>query len=190
MTRISALGSAFLITTTLLAQNTGGDRNPFAGDTIAAAAGAKIFAQACQTCHIGDGGGSRAPSLGKAIYAHGATDGEIFRNISNGIPGIEMPAFSSLSAEQTWQLVSYIRSLDPKQAQPAIDSGGDPSKGEEIFFGVGACSTCHGVNGRGGVVGKELSAVGIQDGAALRSKILGENNQHARLNARPNARRA
>jgi cytochrome c oxidase cbb3-type subunit 3 len=37
---------------------------------------------------------------------------------------------------------------------------GDSTKGEKIFWGTGGCSTCHMVQGRGGVLGPDLSHVG------------------------------
>ena len=39
-------------------------------------------------------------------------DGDIFNFIANGVPGTAMPVFSeSLSDEQIWHLVNYLRSL-------------------------------------------------------------------------------
>lgn len=46
--------------------------------------------------------------------AHFAThsDGELFRWIKGGKPGTAMPAFGdSLSEEQIWQTITYIRQL-------------------------------------------------------------------------------
>jgi len=60
---------------------------------------------------------------------------------------------------------------DPNTAVP-----GNPAAGEAVFFGVGGCANCHEVNGRGGVVGPDLSGAGRQSAAALRQKILDPNN--------------
>src|SRR5438045_9672056 len=60
---------------------------------------------------------------------------------------------------------------DPNTAAP-----GNPAAGEAVFFGVGGCATCHEVNGRGGVVGPDLSGAGRQSAAALRQKIVDPNN--------------
>jgi alcohol dehydrogenase (cytochrome c) len=52
--------------------------------------------------------------------------------------------------------------------------------GESVFFGTkAACSTCHEVNGRGGVVGPDLSNAGRLDIAALRQKITAPNTPRA-----------
>ena len=86
-------------------------KNPFAGKADASAAGRKIYDAACQGCHGGEGRGSdRAPALGGAL-AHGNADGEVFQNIRAGIRGTAMPPFGQLTADQIWQVVSYIRSL-------------------------------------------------------------------------------
>ena len=50
----------------------------------------------------------------------------------------------------------------------------DIAAGEGIFFGKGNCSSCHEVNGRGGVVGPDLSA-GTRTPDTLRAKIVNPN---------------
>jgi PQQ-dependent dehydrogenase (methanol/ethanol family) len=47
--------------------------------------------------------------------------------------------------------------------------------GEAVFFGKGDCSSCHEINGRGGIVGPDLSAAGTRTPEALRAKILNPN---------------
>jgi putative heme-binding domain-containing protein len=39
-------------------------------------------------------------------------------------------------------------------------TAGDQKRGDALFFGTAACSSCHIVNGRGGRLGPELSTVG------------------------------
>jgi PQQ-dependent dehydrogenase (methanol/ethanol family) len=51
----------------------------------------------------------------------------------------------------------------------------DPAAGEKLFYGKAACGSCHEVNGRGGVVGPDLSAAGNTSAQALRAKILNPN---------------
>jgi PQQ-dependent dehydrogenase (methanol/ethanol family) len=157
------------------------DRNPFAvTDATAVASGKRLYAQVCQGCHGGDGAGSeRGPSLANAAaFKHGSRDGEIFLNIRGGIASTQMPPFSRLSSDQAWQLVTYIRSLNGGAAvSPAsAPAKGDAVAGQQIFFGSkAACSQCHEVNGRGGVLGPDLSAAGSGAAEALRSKIVNPN---------------
>ena len=148
-----------------------------AGDPAAIAAGARLYEQACQGCHGGGGNGGRGPGLNRGAFRHGGGDKEIFQTIRNGIAGTEMPPFASFSVEQTWQLVSYIRSLSADQAARAAERSGDASAGKEIFFGKGTCSTCHEVNGRGGIVGPDLSSAGKKSEKALRERILNPNRK-------------
>jgi len=56
--------------------------------------------------------------------------------------------------------------------QPARDTAGNPANGEVLFFGKAGCAGCHEVNGRGGIVGPDLSAAGTRFPEALRTKIL------------------
>ena len=47
-----------------------------------------------------------------------------------------------------------------------------PQSGEALFFGKAACASCHEVNGRGGIVGPDLSTAGRLSADALRQKIV------------------
>jgi len=184
--RIIVPFSLCLITAVLFAQDHTPERekNPFSGYPAAIAAGQRLYEQACQTCH----GGERAPALSGQLR-RGNLDGEIFLNIRNGIAGTQMPPFSRLTTEQLWQLVSYIRSLSatttvtPKET--SMGNLAEMAAGESLFFGKGACATCHEVNGRGAAVGPDLSAAGRNTAEALRQKILDPGTS-----APPNARRS
>jgi alcohol dehydrogenase (cytochrome c) len=48
-----------------------------------------------------------------------------------------------------------------------------PQSGEALFFGKAACASCHEVNGRGGIVGPDLSNAGRLSADALHQKIVG-----------------
>jgi mono/diheme cytochrome c family protein len=82
-------------------------RNPFAGNPQAIAAGRTLYSQACVACHGADARGDRGPSLVSGAFARGNADGEIFINIRSGIRGTQMPAFSTFTTDQTWQLISF-----------------------------------------------------------------------------------
>lgn len=151
--------------------------NPFAGNPAAVTAGARLYTQACIACHGGNGAGDRGPALNTRTLARGSRDGEIFLNIRAGIAGTQMPPFSGLSTDQTWQLVSYIRSLSaaPATARNSEPSTGDASEGEKLFYGKAGCANCHAVNSRGGVVGPDLSGAGSSAVAVLQQRILNPN---------------
>ena len=92
-----------------------------------------------------------------------------------------MPPYPRLTDIQTWQLVSYLHSL---QGAPAAGTAaattmpvaGDVAAGEAIFHGRAGCAGCHEVNGRGGITGPDLSNAGRLAAAALRQKIVDPNN--------------
>jgi alcohol dehydrogenase (cytochrome c) len=62
--------------------------------------------------------------------------------------------------------------------QPLPNSSGT-SAGETLFFGKAGCGACHEVNGRGGVMGPDLSAAGNRSPQELQAKILNPNNSGA-----------
>ncbi len=85
--------------------------NPFANDPNAPAAGKKLFEQHCAECHgEGANGAKRGPSL-RAKAVQRATSGEIFWILTNGVVRRGMPAWSKLPAEQRWQIITWLRSI-------------------------------------------------------------------------------
>src|SRR5947199_144900 len=153
-------------------------RNPYAGNPRAIAAGRTLYSQACVACHGADGRGDRGPSLVSGTFSRGGADGEIFINIRSGIRGTQMPAFASFTTDQTWQLISFIRSLAaPVAPAPATNEtiAGNASAGKAIFEGKGGCLGCHTVAGAGTSVGPDLSAAGKTSTQQLQAKIENPN---------------
>ena len=149
------------------------EKNPFAGNAEAAAAGQKTFEQACQACHGGGGRGSeRGPALTSGRFTRGGLDGEIFLNIRNGIKGTPMPGFAGLKQEQVWQLVTFVRNISGSAAVTGEKVAGNAAAGEQLFFGKANCVSCHGVNARGGIVGPDLSTAGRLPAERLQAKVL------------------
>ena len=150
------------------------DKNPFAGNEDAIQAGRKLYDQTCIGCHGSEGrGGDRAPTLAGTLK-RGSTDGSVFQNIRGGVSGTQMPAFSQLSADQAWQLVTYIRSLSMTSSKPEAPTG-EAKAGEAVFNGKGGCVNCHQVYGNGTAVGTDLSNAGANTAEALRAAILDPN---------------
>jgi putative heme-binding domain-containing protein len=138
------------------------DRRAAIGDSGGAIArqikeGASLFRANCSPCHgLNARGGGRGPDLTSGQWLHGVTDATIYRTISQGIPGTEMPA-NNFEHSETQAIVAYLTSLRPSSKSV---SAGDRTRGEEIFLGKGACSGCHTVRGKGGGLGPDLSRVG------------------------------
>lgn len=150
----------------LMAASTRADeiRNPFSGDPKAAKAGEFEFRINCAFCHgLGARGGGRGPDLTRAHKRHGDSDGDLFQNISQGIPGTVMPANGTngqgvgMTDDEIWQIIAYLRSI---QVQAPAKPVGNAAHGKELFYGEANCSSCHMVEGSGGRLGPDLSAVG------------------------------
>jgi mono/diheme cytochrome c family protein len=88
--------------------------------------GRRLFAANCAQCHGSDAaGGGSAPTLNSQEFLKSTSDDQIFALVSGGVSGTEMPAWSldyggTMTAEQVRQLVTYLRSLEPKA--PSIPS--------------------------------------------------------------------
>jgi mono/diheme cytochrome c family protein len=86
--------------------------NPLAGQPEAIAAGALIYTDHCAQCHRADarGDGQKRPSL-RSENLRRVTDGDIEWFLRQGDLAHGMPSWASLPADQRWQLVTYLKSL-------------------------------------------------------------------------------
>lgn len=92
--------------------------SPLGDQKAAAAAGKRVFRSTCMLCHgpRGEGNGPGGAGLNPkpanftTKEVQGQSDGELFWKMSNGRN--DMAAFKdSLTEEQRWQLVAYIRTF-------------------------------------------------------------------------------
>ena len=125
--------------------------------------GKRVFRVHCASCHGADGRGGRGSDLASGELYHGATDADLYRNIEEGIPGTEMPG-SWLVPKRRWQVVAFVRSLSgtgaPSSTTSTTSTGGDASRGRDLFRGKGGCLECHRVGREGGFAGSDLTTVG------------------------------
>jgi len=86
--------------------------NPFASRQEAVAAGALIYGDKCAQCHRADARGDRRkrPSLRSELLRN-ATDGDIEWFLRQGDLAHGMPSWAGLPAEQRWQVVTYLKSI-------------------------------------------------------------------------------
>jgi putative heme-binding domain-containing protein len=124
-----------------------------------AAAGRRIFDAQCAWCHGNEGDGGAGPNLhGKLLHATSVSS--IVDIINKGIPGTDMPSFR-LTERETRQTATYAMSLSRAAARPGP---GNAERGAAVFQSTG-CGSCHAVDGRGGILGPELTTIGGRRGA-------------------------
>jgi cytochrome c oxidase cbb3-type subunit 3 len=147
------------------------------------AAGRRIFDAQCAWCHGAEGTGGMGPAL-QGRLRHGATVASIVDIITNGIPGTDMPGFRSPLTERTIrQTAAYVQSLSRATtkaggstalttARSTLLTAGSATRGVTIYQSNG-CASCHVVEGQGGTLGPELTAIGSRRGGTyLREAIV------------------
>jgi mono/diheme cytochrome c family protein len=99
-------------------------QNPVPTTTEGIAAARTIYENRCANCHgvNGDGKGPKAEELSvapadfrNARVMAAVTDGELYWQITKGAR--PMPSFESLSEQERWQLVDYIRTFAQRSPQ-------------------------------------------------------------------------
>jgi len=86
-------------------------KNPYPGQQTSVAAGSRLYATNCSSCHGNHGQGNGAMPVLSQGPTQTASDGEIFWFITTGAIDKGMPSWSTLSERQRWQLVAYLKSL-------------------------------------------------------------------------------
>lgn len=142
------------------------DTNPLAGQAIAIRQGQNIFRGRCAVCHGIDAKGYRGSDLTSGDWVHGGGDRQIFKTITTGVPGTEMPGNTSLSEDEVWMLVAYLRTLSAPGGPVA--ERGDAARGSELFWAASGanCGRCHMIGPRGGRLGPNLSRIGASRSAS------------------------
>lgn len=153
-------------------------KNPLVGDPSAIKEGSSLFRANCSPCHgLNAGGGGRGPDLRSGLWVHGASDAAIFRTITQGVPGTEMPA-NPFEDSEIWALIAYLRSVSTGTKTRVA---GSLAEGERLFFGKGVCAQCHMVKGRGGVLGPDLTRVGAARSVAYLTESIREPDKDLSL---------
>jgi cytochrome c oxidase cbb3-type subunit III len=133
-------------------------------------AGEKLFLGQCGRCHGPKGQGGLGAILAQPRLRRAPDDQSLFVVIRDGIGGTEMPAGSTLSTREVWQLAAFVRSLG---RVPIEAVAGNAQRGQQVYQAKGKCGQCHIANGQGTSVGPELSDIGARRSVAhLRASLL------------------
>ncbi len=96
--------------------------NPIKADDASLARGKELFTINCQMCHgpEGQGNGPIAaflvnykPANLTSPLVKAFPDGQIFVTITNGVPGRMPPLNENLTVSERWDVVNYVRTLQP-----------------------------------------------------------------------------
>ncbi len=89
-----------------------GRPSPYAGNTVAASEGYKLFQwYNCSGCHGVHGGGGMGPSLRDSVWIYGGSPDHVFASIAEG-RSKGMPSWATkIPQDQIWKIVAYIETL-------------------------------------------------------------------------------
>lgn len=146
----------------------------FAAEDVLAR-GQQLYLENCAVCHgeRGDGEGPEAYRLQhkpwnfqRGLYKFRSTpsgalplDTDVFRTLSQGVPGTAMIPQTHLSTDERWAVIQYLKSfskrfLTENPANPIpiprvpVNLSALAAQGKQLYADAG-CATCHGQQGRG-----------------------------------------
>ena len=109
---LCAAAAAGISAGVLLAQQSDTTRNPLGGERRRRRGrAAAVRPDLPVVPRSGEDKATAARRSMRGRFARGSEDGDLFHAIRAGVPGTQMPPFAGLTDQQTWQLVTYIRSL-------------------------------------------------------------------------------
>jgi PQQ-dependent dehydrogenase (methanol/ethanol family) len=140
--------------------------------------GKQQFVSHCAACHGEDGhGGQLGPNIVDVPNPRATSLEAVKRLIRSGVPSAGMPPFASLSDAEVDSIAAYVMTLKApatpaEPTQPAAPVRGDIKAGFNYYMHEGNCFSCHAIQGRGGVIGPDLTNVGHVRTAALLQQAL------------------
>jgi DMSO reductase family type II enzyme heme b subunit len=163
------MGMAVAMATAALAQDQRAPSSPQDLD-----AGKQVYTHKCAQCHGDDGKGMgpaadvvfpKPRDFTRGVYKIRTTpsgtvptDDDLFRAITNGLPGTSMPGWSVLPERERRQVVQYVKTFSEKfkeeRPTPITFPAEVPSSAESLARGKelyrdAECWQCHGDEGRG-----------------------------------------
>ncbi|HTR00830.1 MAG TPA: c-type cytochrome [Candidatus Acidoferrum sp.] len=168
--RISFLFAAAVLVSSVQAQE-----HSYAPSDIETGRG--LYQANCLGCHGNNGDSVEGANLGKGKFRHASSDEDLIALIRAGIPNTLMVPRPQLGYGDLRALVAFLRNMQTSGALTEADKRevkiGNAKQGEQLFFGKGGCSKCHGVNGGGSRLSPDLAGIGSQrTPASLETSLL------------------
>ncbi|MBI3679981.1 MAG: c-type cytochrome [Acidobacteria bacterium] len=165
--------AAVFLTTVLAAQEKPPEKITLPTAEADLARGKALYLGSCTYCHGPTGDGGKGANLARPELARAKTDGDLVRIIETGIPGTEMPGAWHMVRRELLQTAAFVRTLGKVEVTPVP---GDAARGKALYDKHG-CATCHTVKQgnafAGGLMGPDLSAIGLRRSAAhLRESLV------------------
>jgi len=138
--------------------------------------GKVVYTERCAVCHgdLGDGKGKgayllypRPRAFTSGVFKFRSTssgsiprDEDLFRTVTNGLPGTGMPAWGGeLSEQERWDVIAYLKTFSDRfkteKVEDAIAIGTPPPESPalvekgKVLFDTMKCWDCHGKEGKG-----------------------------------------
>ena len=130
--------------------------------------GATIYATQCTQCHGPTGDQVAGVDLRSGRFRNAATDDDLRRIVTQGIPGTSMPG-RRLDPPEITGIIAFVRNMRDFNAGSV--TLGDRERGRTQFTDA-KCATCHQVNGVGSHTGPDLSEIGRSRAAGALQQTL------------------
>ena len=130
----------------------------------AASRGKSTYLSTCAGCHQpkGEGKAGLAPSLTDQDFLALVSDEFIRTTLKQGRPGTNMISFAFLKSNQVNDIIAYLRSFQHEKRRKfnrKWKASGNRKSGQQWYQAV--CGQCHGVNGKGYLMGGSGTGIGL-----------------------------
>jgi putative heme-binding domain-containing protein len=132
--------------------------------------GSRLDGVNCVFCHGLNGDNTAGVDLKSGKFRSAASDEDLAKVITGGLPGTAMPPHK-LNAAEVEGVIAYVRNMRDFNSRNVLV--GDPARGRGVYTDRGACPECHRIDGVGGRGGPDLSEIGaIRAANALERRLL------------------
>lgn len=141
--------------------------------------GATIYATQCTQCHGPTGDQVSGVDLRSGRFRNAATDDDLRRIVTQGIPGTSMPG-RRLDPPEITGIIAYVRNM--RDFNVGAVALGDRARGRTKFEEA-QCLTCHQVNGVGSHLGPDLTEIGrSRPAGALQQSLVDPSSRMMPIN--------